>query len=415
MEMSEHLKQFLGEMLASSDFSDVTIVTEDKEQFKGHRNILSAFSSVLRELFKVDSHYPSLLYLNGVNSTVIKSIMQYIYLNEIPQNWTQQLESAVKSLQIKGLMEKYCIDLNLPSALEEKDLTLKTSSFMNNSNKADKDVTGSDLIKIDMLELLRSELTKNSSANNTEDKCFELEAIETQCKQAIEIHDDDCINERLLQEEVQESRNDDNEETTEEFAEMEIPQINSKYGVEYGCKFCDYQFLGKDIAKKHMHKKHPEQSKVSKIFEFNTKYFKCNCCDFKTQQRESLAEHKKREHPSMKKKCDQCDYKPTDQSNLYKHKRAKHERIIYPCKFCEFKSNWKQTVEKHIKSVHEEIQIKVQCSQCGKLFSGKGSLSTHVQDFHEGRRYKCDFCEYHATRKSNLGIHFKKMHKDQSK
>ena len=117
----------------------------------------------------------------------------------------------------------------------------------------------------------------------------------------------------------------------------------------------------------------------------------------------------------MKKKCDQCDYNPTDQTNLYKHKRAKHERIIYPCKFCEFKSNWKQTVEKHIKSVHEEIQIKVQCSQCGKLFSGKGSLSKHVQDFHEGRRYKCDFCEYHATRKSNLGIHFKKMHKDQSK
>ena len=30
----------------------------------------------------------------------------------------------------------------------------------------------------------------------------------------------------------------------------------------------------------------------------------------------------------------------------------------------------------------------------------------------EGRKYKCKFCEYHATRKANLKVHFQKMHKD---
>ena len=96
----------MGQLLESSDFSDVTIVSDDQKIFKGHRNILSAFSPVLRKLFKVDHQYPSLLYLNGVNSTEINAIMQYIYSDKLPNTWTEQLQSAVNSLQIESLREK---------------------------------------------------------------------------------------------------------------------------------------------------------------------------------------------------------------------------------------------------------------------------------------------------------------------
>ena len=96
--------EFFKDLWSSSDFSDVTIVSEDQEQYRGHRNIISAFSPILKKLFKLDSQNPSLLYLNGINSAEIQAIMNYIYLNEIPETWTQQLQSVVSSLQIKGLM-----------------------------------------------------------------------------------------------------------------------------------------------------------------------------------------------------------------------------------------------------------------------------------------------------------------------
>ena len=55
--MSEDFLKHIRELLKSSDFSDVTIVSDDQKIFKGHRNILSGFSPVLKNLFKVDSQY----------------------------------------------------------------------------------------------------------------------------------------------------------------------------------------------------------------------------------------------------------------------------------------------------------------------------------------------------------------------
>ena len=39
---SDHLRDALREMMTSSEFADVTLVTDDKKQVRAHRNILSA-------------------------------------------------------------------------------------------------------------------------------------------------------------------------------------------------------------------------------------------------------------------------------------------------------------------------------------------------------------------------------------
>ena len=129
----KHMRQ----LLESSDFSDVTIVSDDQKIFKGHRNILSTFSPVLRNLFKVDHQYPSLLYLNGVKSTEINAIMKYIYSNKLPNTWTEQLESAVNSLQISSLREK----------VEE----LKLSHFPEDLSTDGERKPNDDLVKVKLL------------------------------------------------------------------------------------------------------------------------------------------------------------------------------------------------------------------------------------------------------------------------
>ena len=39
----DYLREMMREMMASEDFTDVTLVTDDKKTIKAHRNILSIF------------------------------------------------------------------------------------------------------------------------------------------------------------------------------------------------------------------------------------------------------------------------------------------------------------------------------------------------------------------------------------
>ena len=39
----DYLREMMREMMTSDDFTDVTLVTDDKKTIKAHRNILSIF------------------------------------------------------------------------------------------------------------------------------------------------------------------------------------------------------------------------------------------------------------------------------------------------------------------------------------------------------------------------------------
>ena len=41
-------------MIKNKDFADVTLVTDDEKNFKAHRIILSAYSSVLKNILQFD-------------------------------------------------------------------------------------------------------------------------------------------------------------------------------------------------------------------------------------------------------------------------------------------------------------------------------------------------------------------------
>ena len=47
---SDHLKSMMKELMMNEDYSDVTLVTEDKKQIKANIHILSACSPVVQSL-----------------------------------------------------------------------------------------------------------------------------------------------------------------------------------------------------------------------------------------------------------------------------------------------------------------------------------------------------------------------------
>ena len=101
---SDHVGSMLQEMLSSSDFSDVTIVSEDGKAFKAHRNILAASSIVLKSIFEIDKEKPT-LFLRGVFNKEIEPLLQFIYSGstKIHQDDVDDFLKVAKSLKIKQL------------------------------------------------------------------------------------------------------------------------------------------------------------------------------------------------------------------------------------------------------------------------------------------------------------------------
>ena len=91
--------------MINEDFSDVTLVTEDKKQIKANVNILSACSPVFKDIFKKEKNSSTIMYLRGIQFSEIESIMQFIYLGEATFNEERMDEflAVAKSLEIKNL------------------------------------------------------------------------------------------------------------------------------------------------------------------------------------------------------------------------------------------------------------------------------------------------------------------------
>ena len=68
--------------MMNEDFSDVTLVTEDKKHIKANINVLSTCSPVFKDILKKEKNSNQIMYLRGVQLSEMESIMQYIYLGE---------------------------------------------------------------------------------------------------------------------------------------------------------------------------------------------------------------------------------------------------------------------------------------------------------------------------------------------
>ena len=101
----DHLRDMMKEMFHSSDFSDVTLICEDKKQIKAHKNILGASSSCFRDIFMSDKSSHQIIYLRGIKHSEMEPIMQFVYLGEatINENRTKEFLAVAKSLAIEEL------------------------------------------------------------------------------------------------------------------------------------------------------------------------------------------------------------------------------------------------------------------------------------------------------------------------
>ena len=102
----DNLREALEDMMTSNEFADVTLYTDDKQQIRAHRNILSACSPVFKSILQIDSNSTNpVVYLRGIQYSEMESIMQFIYLGKarLYEERITEFLMISKNLEIKDL------------------------------------------------------------------------------------------------------------------------------------------------------------------------------------------------------------------------------------------------------------------------------------------------------------------------
>ena len=102
-----NISSSFNHMRDKDDFSDVTLVCDGYEKIEAHKVILSASSNFFYDLFKKTKHPYPLVYLRGMSTVQLSSVVDFIYHGKVNVN-QEHLEGFLKiaeDLQVKGIFE----------------------------------------------------------------------------------------------------------------------------------------------------------------------------------------------------------------------------------------------------------------------------------------------------------------------
>ena len=321
---SDHFKKMLQDLSRSDDNTDVTLVCDDKEQFKAHKIILSASSPLLKTLLDAHSQNDSVIYLTEVQSQEIMSILEFIYLGETKRNrnYMNDIKTVAKNLDIRQMLN--------PLELYDSKVMAK-----NQANMA--------LIKLNehiesvpqkQSNDLSDSITQTAEGIFTCEKCFFTTSYSWQLKRHEEVKHE---------------------------------------GIRYGCEQCSYKATRRDHLKNHVLSQHDKilsyecdnckqkfcdnrSLKNHILTKHEKKTYKCNLCDYQTVHTSGLSYHIKSKHEGVVYSCNECDYTVSALSHLKDHVDAKHKGITYVCSPCHFKTARKSDLYHHKKSQkHQQI------------------------------------------------------------
>ena len=104
-DFQDNVKSAFGNLRESRDFVDVTLACEDGRQIEAHKVVLAGSSPFFQEILKKNKHSHPLIYMRGMESSDLLSIVDFLYYGEA-NVFQQNLDSFLaiaEELQLKGL------------------------------------------------------------------------------------------------------------------------------------------------------------------------------------------------------------------------------------------------------------------------------------------------------------------------
>ena len=288
---SDHLKSMMKELMMNEDFSDVTLVTEDKKHIRANTYILSTCSPVFKYILKKEKNfYNPIVYLRGIQFSEMESILQFIYLGEATfyKERMDEFLAVAKSLEIKEICNagsgrnEEPDDEPSTENLEEQTLSVKHDKKQGPQER-----------KGQIVNVIRK----------------------YECDQCQKTYSTNC--------------------------HLNSHKKSTHEGVKYACNQCDDQFTEKCNLTAHIKSKHDGVR------------YACGQCEYQASHPSNLTKHIRSIHDGMKYTCNQCEYQATHPSRLKTHKQRIHDGVRYVCNHCGYQVSKKSILDIHIKNKHE--------------------------------------------------------------
>ena len=294
---SDNLRSMMKELLTNDEFSDVTLVTDDKKHLKGHMNILSASSPVFRDILQTEKKSHPIIFMRGTHSSDVESILQYIYLGEATfyQERMTEFLAVAKSLEIDELCIEESQEVNVKEENVPDDVTEELSIEESKKVKEVDEHTTHDLMTSNLK--LKDKSIKNSEEN-------------------LKIH---------------------------EQSKRKISFDGNKININYPCNQCNFQAPRKFDLTRHIRSKHEDVK------------YACDQCEYQASLKQHLTRHIKNKHDGVKYLCDRCDYQAGCADNLKVHIHRKHDGVKYNCDQCDYKCNHQHNLHYHIQKKHQGL------------------------------------------------------------
>ena len=156
------------DMRSDMEFADVTLVTEGDHQIEAHRIILSAGSPFFRTVLKRNKHSHPLIYMSGVNTRDLVSIVDFLYHEEaiVFQEDLDGFLALAEDLQMENLTSSQSETLDNKEETPEKSKIPKPT--MKESPKHEMAPNALESIKIDLDEVFKESKTKSKDLSSTD-------------------------------------------------------------------------------------------------------------------------------------------------------------------------------------------------------------------------------------------------------
>ena len=114
----------------------------------------------------------------------------------------------------------------------------------------------------------------------------------------------------------------------------------------------------------------------------------------------------KKQHGVKKYKCDYCNFRSENLSNVNRHEKTRHENEVFKCEQCEFTTARKDKLRRHTRSKHLEKNIR--CEHCNFVTDRNENLKRHINLIHTLKH--CEECDFTTFSQQDFKKHKNTQH-----
>ena len=381
------LKHLLSKYVVKGNFCDVTLVSDDYQQFSAHKIMLAAHSPVLETLLlncpQRETH--TVFHVRGFSGLQLQHLLHLVYAGEltVDQGHIEQFNVLTSELKIQLENDRICQNFPTPLTPQLKDV----KHFRKNHHVLDLN---------NVTLAVERDTTYNGDRNEQSSNVNGTEKQSSNDKDLV-LEDMNPDYQYLLLEEK--------DKTETYFKIIDIESIdNSLHAKEFECSMCDNEltreFTTKTLLLKHMHSEHEQQAE-----------FKCKICSKTFNKLHNIETHFSTLHRIKKYQCSKCDYTSGSTRAVYSHSKNHHSQGKFPCNECTYIAKSNFTLVLHKKGVHDfDGGIKmIKCDKCDSVLK-ENSLHSHMKIKHELKRFPCSKCPLLAASKEYLRMHEASIH-----